>query len=71
MLKIFVIILLLISTNVIAKGRIKLDTTPQNDSKEDSPWTLNTELDYYHIPNQVNQNTGVTNPTDTYYFAGS
>lgn len=71
MLKIIVIILLFISSGVLAKGKIKLDTTPQNETTEDSPWSLNTEMDYYHIPNQVNQNTGVTNPTDTYYFVGN
>ena len=49
----------------IAKGQRKIDTTPITDIDK---WVLQTELNYYHIPNQISQNTGNILPTDTYYI---
>ena len=67
---IFVAILILCTINVYAKGQRKLDTTPNMDDEEDT-LTLQGELNYYHIPNQTNPNTGNPNPEDTYYLNGT
>lgn len=71
LLKTVLLLICLFTETVYGKGRVRIDTTPQNNTTEETPWTLQTELDYYHIPNQVNSVTGNPNPADTYYLVGS
>ena len=64
-LPILVLLLSSIPLNCLAKGKakIKLRTNP---NQIENVWTLTNELNYYHVPNQTNQNTLYENITLDY-----